>query len=882
MSRPGGVAARLYRACLRVLPKRVRNRYGREMSAVFEEELAEKRGLGWVRFVLRSFWGLGVTAVLERVRWRGESRGQGGALTRGLGMDLRLACRSLIRRPGLSAATLITLTIGIGLNTAVFSLVNGLLLRPLPYGEPDRLVQLSETAADMESMDVSLPDFHYWRANTEVFSGMFAFDDHAFLLSTPDRPEILEGAVVSPGFLAVLGIEPTLGRDFVTEEERPGRNGVAVISEALWERRFARDPGVLGSTLELSGRPYEVVGVAPAGFHFPEVAQVWIPLAFEATEADPQDYGYDVVARLVPGASVQSARLEGRRVAGALAAAANGRKDGIGATAYPLRMADVPLPLAGSVLLLQVAVLLVLLVACTNVASLLLARGEVRRGEMAVRSALGAGLGRLLRQHLTEVGLVASVGLFGALVLARFAVAWLPILLPGDMPFWLSFDLDSSVLLFSGTVAVLCCVGVAVPTTVQARRAPRLAGGVTDRRVVSGGGRRWLVGGQLALALVLVAAAAVTLRGVARLSQTATGVRIENVLVTSAPLPAWTYEDQADRLALTRRVVDAVQSLPGVVSAAAIDVVPLVSGGREVALDPGGDPGARAPVGLLNAFSPGYFETMGIPVLEGRLPGDSEGWTNPDLAVVSQSLARRFWPDGGAVGRRIRYGTPESRDPRVSPDRPWLEVVAVVGDVLQAGPVRETRDQVYVTMARETPAHLTLMVHTGNDPLALLDAVEERVHEIDPTLPFYEPTTMEQARRFSVWIQRLTATLLTAFGVLAGSMAILGVYAVMAHTTRRRDREIGLRVAVGASGRDVRRLVLRDSMELILPGLVVGLVGAGVSSVLLQRLVAGAPGGDPLLVLAVAAVLAAAALGAAWLPARRAAGVDPSVALSSD
>ena len=881
MSGSEKAAIRLYRAAVGLLPGRVRKRYGQEMQAVFEEELEGKRGLDRAGYVMRSLWGLGATAVLERLPRPGGRKTPGG-LTRGLGMDLRLAWRGMIRRPGLSLAVILTLILGIGVNAAVFSMVNGLLLRPLPYGEADRLVQLSETAPDLESMDVSLPDFHHWRAATEVFSGMFAFDDRAFLLSTPDRPEILEGAVVSPGFLAVLGVEPALGRDFATEEERPGLDGVVVISVAFWERRFARDPDVLGQVVELSGRPYEVVGVAPPGFHFPEVAQVWVPLAFEATEADPEDYGYDVVARLVPGATVESARNEGSRVAAALAAGSNGTKEGIGATAYPLRMADVPAPLAASVLLLQAAVLLVLLVACTNVASLLLARGELRRSEMAVRSAMGAGLGRLLRQHLTEVGLVTGIGLTGALVLARTAVTWFPRMLPGDMPFWVSFDLDLRVLVFSTVVAVLCCMAVALPTALQARGSPGFAARLADRRVVSGGGRVWLVGGQMALALILAGTAMVAIRGLSQLSRVSTGVRTENILVTSAPLPPWSYEGAEERIAVTGRALDGVRGLPGVISAAAIDVVPLLSTGEEVALDHGGEPGARAPVGLLNAFSPGYFETMDIPVLAGRLPSDSEVWSNASVAVVSQSLAERFWPDGDAIGRRIRYGARDSRSPRVASDRPWLDVVAVVGDVQQEGPVRGTRDQVYVTMARQTPTHLTLLVHTLGEPLAQAEAVERRVHEIDATLPFYEPTTMEDARRFSVWTQRLTANLLSLFGALAGAMAILGVYAMMAHTTRRRDREIGLRVAVGASGRDVRRLILRESSRLILPGLAVGLVGAALGAVLLQRVVAGVPASHPLPVLGAAAGLAVAALGAAWLPARRASRVDPSVALAAD
>ena len=872
----------LYRCALRALPGRFRRRFGEEMANLFEVELGERQGLARGAYLGRAFVGLIRTAVLERTRPEGWGRRALSTWSRGLGLDVRLAWRAVGRRPMTSLAIVLTLVLGIGLNTAVFSLVNGLLLRPLPYGDPGRLVQLSETAQDLESIDVSLPDFHYWRTNTSAFSGMFAFDDHSFLLSTPDQPEILEGAVVSPGFLGVLAIQPELGRDFMAAEERPGRNGVAIISEALWERRFARDPSVLGQTLELSGRAYEIVGVAPSGFHFPEAAQVWIPLAFEATEADPEDYGYDVIARLAPGVTLEGAQAEGQRVVSELAAVSNGNKDGMGATAYPLRAADVPAALAGTVVLLLAAVFMVLMVACTNVASLLLARGEERRGDLAVRLALGAGVGRILRQHLVEMAMMASVGLVGALALAQIAVDWIPRLLPGALPFWLSFEVDLRVLGWSGLVAAVCCVAVAAPATLQARRVRGLAGGLSDRRVVAGRGRQWLVAGQMALAMVLVGTAGGALTGLAELSRTETGVETDQVLVTGAPIPRWSYPESGDRIELTRRSLEAVSSLPGVRSVAAADVVPLLSSGEEVALDTGLESATRAPVGLVNSVSPGYFETLEIPVLAGRIPSESEMWTDPSLALVSSSLAARMWPGEDAVGKRIRYGIPGSRSPRVSEDRPWLQVVGVVGDVSQEGPVRGARDQLYVTLAQQPPTHLTLMVRTSGDPMVLADAVRERIHELDAALPFYEPTSMAQARRFSVWTQRMMATLLTVFGALAGALALLGVYAVMAQTTRRRDREIGLRIAVGASGADVRRLILGQSVGMIVPGLGLGLMGATLGTLLLQRVVAGSAAMDPLALASAGGLLAVAALLAAWLPARRAAGIDPGKALSSD
>ena len=357
MKQRSGAAARLYRFALRVLPQRQRARYGPEMVQMFEDEWTDRSSLSRPAFLARALFGLVVSAIALRLRPRPSPgphprsvlrhRGRDDSGTRwgwfeDLVMDLRIGLRSLLKRPGHALAVVVSLVLGIGLNTAVFSLVNGLLLRPLPYSEGHRLLQLSETAPGIESMDVSLPDFDLWRERTDVFSGMFAFDDASFLLTNPDRPEILEGAVVSPGFLGVLGIEPVLGRGFVSSEEQPGADKVVFISDALWDRRFARDPDVLGQTLILNGNTRQIVGVAPPAFHFPEIAHVWVPLAFDPSRADPEDYGYDVIARLAPGMDLDAALAEGEVVAASLAARSPESKASIGMTAYSLRAADVP------------------------------------------------------------------------------------------------------------------------------------------------------------------------------------------------------------------------------------------------------------------------------------------------------------------------------------------------------------------------------------------------------------------------------------------------------------------------------------------------------------------------------------------------------------
>ncbi len=885
MTRPPRWLFWLYRLGLGALPRRWRERYGEEMAGLFEDEWNDRSSArtsvrtsaGRMFFAMRSIVGLAVAAVALRSRPRLPSR-----WTRGLSGDLRLALRSLRRRPLLSITVVLTLAIGIGLTTAVFSIVNGLLLRPLPYTEPAALVQLTETAPDIESMDVSLPDFHEWRSRTEAFTGMFAFDDHTFLLATPDRPDILEGAVVSPGFLSVLGLVPTLGREFAPSEEQPGGEDVVMISHALWEQRFGGSGDVLGQSLRLNGRARVIVGVAPPGFHFPEVAHVWIPLAFDPSTADSEDYGYDVIARLAPGASLQSARSEGAIIAVALAAQANGKKDGIGATAYPLRQADVPQALGAAVLLLLAAVGLVLLVACSNVASLMLVRGTERRGEMAMRRALGAGGARLLRQQLAEVGVLAALGLTGAVLLARAAVLGLPHLLPGEAPFWVSFALDSRVLAWSVLMGLVSCFVVVVPTTLQALDKGVLGKDTQGSRVLSGRGRRWLVAAQVGLATLLVGVSGLALVRLLDLNEVETGVRTDDILVIGAALPTWAYEDDGARVELIRSVLQRVGAVPGVLSAGTIDVVPLISSGEEVSIEGDRERDGHAPVALLNSFAPGYFETMEIPVLSGRLPAGEEAWSDRPLAVVSHSLAERLWPNQDAVGRQIRHGALGSRSPRVHNDRPWLEVVAVVGDVLQAGPGRATRDELYVTVGYQANSSLVLVVRTAGDPLAMASVIRAAVHEVDPTLPFWEPTTMNEARRFSVWTERMIALLLTGFAGLAGVMAMLGIYAVVAHTTRERYPEIGLRLAIGASRRDVRRLVLGQSARLIFPALLGGLIAAAVVSVLIGQAVPGMSDPDPVVLLGAASLFALASLSAAFVPTWKASRVDPSVTLTAD
>jgi predicted permease len=803
-------------------------------------------------------------------------------LLEGLAGDLRLAQRSLLKRPGFTGVVVATLALGVGVNSAIFTFVNGLLLRPLPYAEPAQLVQLSETFPDIGTMDVSFPDFHRWRAETQVFEGMFAFDDGSFLISGADVPRLVEGAVVSPGFLSVLGVAPSLGRGFLPDEEMPGSDGVAIISEALWRDDFGATPDVLDRSVVLNGRTRRIVGVAGAGFHFPEVAQVWVPLALDPGVADPEDYGYDVVARLRPDLTVHDARAEGVRVAAALAREHPGTKTGIGADAYSLRAADVPRALALSALLLQGAVSLVLLIACLNVANLLLARGEDRAAEMALRRALGASRSRLVRQVLAESALLAAAGALGALALAHWASPIFLMLLPDEVPFWLSFDMDWRVASWTAATASLACLAVGLPPALRAsgdsgagEAAIRVTGGRSFDR-----GRQGLIVVQVALATMLLVGAGLMIRGLANLEATDPGMDPSQVLVLSAVYPPWSHPEGPERTRAQMAVVERVASVGGVESAAAVASVPLLGSPDEVAIESAAPSQTR--VGTVNGVSEAYFSTMRIPVVAGRGPTHEEVWSGAHVAVVSESLARELWPDGDVLGRRLRHGVPGNRSPTVSDDQPWLDVVGVVGDVRQESLGRPPRGAVYVPFGSWGSGHLTLVVRTDLPPLDHAGVIQGQISEIDPLLAFLEPTSMREAMAFATWSERLASGLLSAFAALALALSLVGIYGVVSFVTGRRTNEIGVRLAVGATPGSVVTLVVGDSGKLVAAGVGIGLVGGVLASRTFSSMLYGVRPFDPVTLMATALLLGAVGLAASYGPARRAARTDAVRALRAE
>ncbi len=874
MSERTALAVRLYAAGLRLLPRETRDRFGQQMLLMFADGLGASSGLGRARVLVRGFGDLAWTVVVSASTESGRRRPLEPA--EGFISDLRLATRSLLKRPGFTAVVVVTLALGVGANSAIFTLVNGLLLRPLPYEEPSELVQLSETFPEIGTMDISFPDFHHWRAETRVFTGMFAFDDASFILAGHDVPRLVEGAVVSPGFLSVLGVPLLLGRGFLEEDERPGSDASVIISEALWRNDLGGSPDVLERTLSLNGRARRIVGVVGAGFHFPEVAQLWVPLALDPVAADPQDYSYDVVARLGAGRTVQEARSEGARITSELAREYP-EKAGIGADAYPLRAADVPRVFAYTTLVLLAAVSLVLLIACLNVANLLLARGEDRSGEMALRRALGASRWRLVRQVLSESLLLALAGSVGALLMANAAGSLFLGLLPEEVPFWLAFDLDWRVVAYTLGVTLLTCLAVGLPPGLKAARgAERTAAGsrAFDR------GRQGLIVGQVALASMLVVSAGLMIRGLMHLQSVDPGLDPERVLVLSMVFPPWSYPTVAERAQVQEATLGSIAATGGVESVAAVASVPLLGAPDEVAVESAMP--AQTLVATVNQVGDRYFAALRIPILEGRSATAEEVRREAPVVVVSESLAHALWPDGDALGRRLRHGVPGNRSPTVPTEQPWLEVIGVADDVRATSLGQAPRGMAYVPARPGASQILTVVVRTVGAPLDRVGTIRSRVAEVDPGVTFLAPTTMQEAMRFATWSERLASGLLSIFAVLALLLSMVGIYGVISLVTRRRANEIGVRRALGATRGSVIALVVGDSGRRVALGMGLGLVGGVLASRLLTSMLHGVRPTDPVTLLATSALLSLVALAASYIPARRVAGTDVVQALRSD
>lgn len=817
--------------------------------------------------------------------------------------DLRYAARRLLRSPGFTAATVLTLAIGIGANTAVFTVVNTVLLGELPVPEPDRVVRVytSDYSSGLFGTS-SYPNFADYRDRAASFTTLAAYTTAAPMnMSTGGTAERVRGAVATRDFFDVLGVQPAHGRFFPPGDDTAlGSAPVAVLSHELWTRSFSAAPEAVGTTITLNGSTFTVSGVAPEGFRgldLIEAPALWVPMAM-IEQAVPRRAGSDVLAqrgnrwlrmvgRLAPDVTIDGARTEVTTIAEQLAQ--DHPETNLGTLAEPDRarpVTIVPASSAGPVdetvvsqvaLLLMTVVGFVLLIACANVVNLLLARANARQGEIAVRQSLGASRGRLLRQLLTESTVLASLGGSAGLALGVWATRGLPALLPADMvalglqlP---EFTLDWRVLTFTAGLSLatgtLFGLAPALQTT-RPDRIPLLQTLTCQANPQHARFRGTLVVAQVALSLVLLIGAGLFVRSLQMVLTTNPGFDSTGVLLADLDLSLQGY-DETRGLSFYARVIERVESLPGVDAASVAAVVPVNPGGSRTTVEVAGyTPRPQEDMELnFNRVGPGYFRTMGIGVVQGRVFSDASLGGTPGEVVVNETFAQRYWPGQDPIGRNIRF---TGRD---HPDR----VVGVVADGKYRG-MRETGlPYIYVPIGLSYTARVTLLARVDGDPLAMLPAVRAELRALDPTLPIYGERTLEDQVARAVFGERLGAMLLGLFGAVALLLAAVGVYGLVAHAVEQRTHEIGVRMALGAERRDVVRLVVGQGMGLVVVGVGLGLAGAAALTRTVASLLFGISATDVVTFALVPLGLLATALLACLLPARRATRIDPMHAL---
>ena len=810
-----------------------------------------------------------------------------------LAQDARFALRLLARRPGLTAAIVATLALGIGATTAVFSLVHAVVLRPLAYEEPERLVQVYETGlrSGGEADWVAMPNFRDWRAGTRVFAEMSAYRYGLMTLVGGEGAETMLGLEATDRLFGVLRVRPLLGRTFLPGEDLPGRPPVAVLGYSLWRRRFGADPQAVGRTVRIDGTSYSIVGVMPASFRFPnaipgEMAipiDLWIPMRASGDLEDRGSHNFWTVARLAEGTSLEQARSATATVADNLARQYPETNKDLGVTVKPLQD-YVTGAVRPALMVMLGAVALVLLLTCTNIATLLLSRAEARRREMAVRHALGATWGRLVRQTLTESLLLAVAGALAGLAVAHAGTRLLVRFGPPAIPRLDQTSVDTPVLLFAAamTVGVGILFGLA-PALVGARAGAQGALREASARVSAGLRSRWvrqaLVAGQLSLAVMLLIGAGLLLRSFLRVAGLNPGFHALTVMSALVSLSPIRYADPAKQAAFFDDAVREIESLPGVVSAAVTDSLPLTGindqGGFLVEGRPDPRPGEDGPQANRPRVSSRYFDTMGIRLLAGRLFDERDRAGAHTVAIVSALAARTYWPGVNPLGKRLAADWNE-RGPV------WREIIGVVESTRHFGLEAPQKAEVYLPHGQAPSPFMMLVVRTRGDPAGVVPAVRARIAALDPEQAAYGFQTMEDLLQTSGSRRRFQTALVSAFAALAVLLAAVGVYGVMAHRVAQRNHEIGVRLALGARPADVVALVLASGLRLALAGTAVGLAGAAALSRTLASLLFGVSPLDPATYAVVAGVLMLVAAVSAYVPSRGAGRVDPLVTLRDE
>jgi putative ABC transport system permease protein len=803
---------------------------------------------------------------------------------RDLWQDLRYGLRTLVKNPGFTMVAVIALAIGIGANSAIFSVVNTVLLRPLPYKEPDRLVMVWEdnTRHGYPRDTPAVANYIDWRNQNQVFEGIAAIADLSFNLTGTGEPERLEGKRVSANLFPLLGVEPQLGRAFLPEEDQPGAGRVVILSHGLWQRRFGSDMKIVGKPLTLNGESFTVIGVMPPDFQFPRrEVDLWVPIAFTSQEAASRGRHYlQVIGRLKPGITLQQAQAEMNTIAARLQQQYPDQNTDLGAAVTPLHE-HVAGDIKPALLILLGAVGFVLLVACANVANLLLARAAVRQKEIAIRVALGASRLRLIRQFLTESILLAALGGGVGLLLSLWGVSLLQSFIPENISQVKAVAIDAKVLGFTLLVSLLTGLIFGLAPATQASNFnlnETLKEGGRDSAAGSRGNRirSLLVIAEVAVSLILLIGAGLLINSFLRLRNVDPGFRTENLLTMKVVLPKLKYPDHARRTTFYTDLVHRVESLPGVKSAAVTTNLPLYRQGNSMGVVIEGHPDpapGHEPNVVTRVISPHYFSTMGIQLVQGREVSEQDRVDSPAVGVISETMAHRFWPGEDAVGKRISPGKPESPND-------WITIVGVVKDVRQFELDAEPKPQMYLSYKQADYFEPNdLVVSTNVEPLSLAAAVRKTVWEVDKDQPVSDIRTMEDILSESIARQRFSMLLLGIFAALALVLAAVGIYGVMSYSVAQRTREIGLRMALGAKASDVLKLVVGQGLKLVLIGVVFGLAAAFILTRVMSSLLFGVTATDPTTFIIISLVLISVAVLASYIPARRATKVDPMIAL---
>jgi putative ABC transport system permease protein len=792
--------------------------------------------------------------------------------------DLRFAIRMLIKRPGFTTVVVLALALGIGANSAIFTVVNTILLQPLPYEDPERLMLLWGSQPQIGHEAASFPDFVDWRAQNESFEQLAAYTTASFNLTGSGEPERVTGGRTTAELFSILRVQPVVGRSFVADEMRPGSGHVAMVSYGMWQRRWGGDPQAVGTSIELNAEAYTVVGILPKNFRSPSDIDVWTPLAIDVNQTGRRADFLLVIGRLKPEITLPQAQSEMTAIAARLEQQYPNTNAGWTIALVPLHEQLVK-KIRPTLLVLLGAVGFVLLIACANVANLLLARAGSREKEIAIRDALGAGRIRLVRQLLTESLVLALIGGICGLILAQWGLDLLLSLNPPDIPKVGKIGIDTRVFLFTLGVSFLTGLGFGIVPALQLSRTDlnqslkeggRGTAGVSRRKA-----RSILMVSEVALTLVLLVGAALMMESFVRLLKVDPGFRPDHLLTMRLSLPPSKYKENAKTAGFYQQLMERTGALPGVLSAAIANSLPVAGGGPMWSFNVEGEPPPPPDVVVdanVRIVSPNYFGTLGIGLVRGRLLTERDGPDSPLVIVINETMARRYWPDQDPIGKRIAFdGTAQQQY--------WREIVGITADVKHEGLDANELTAVYVPFAQRPNASMILIARTSVEPASLAAAVRNEVLSLDRDQPVYQIRTMDDVISTSVAQPRFSMLLLGIFASGAMILAAIGLYGVMSYSVTERTKELGVRLALGARKQDVLRLVVGQGMLLVGLGLAAGLAGAFALTRLMTGLLYGISATDPLTFAIIPVFLAMVGLAACYIPARRATKVDPLTAL---